>query len=724
MGLRELDLQSEYHSLEEDIVKEFLIPALSEAVRYDRAAGYFSSSGLAKQTVGISRLAERGGNIRIITSPCLSEADAAAIAEGYQKREIVRKCLLSSLEEPKDDFEAERLNLLANLIAHDVLDIKVALLRHESGIFHDKFGIIYDEVGDAIAYRGSMNESENAFYHNYDSIDVYGSWNEEQRVVLKEETFDSLWDGNSDPNIETVEFPEINEAIIKKYRTSDSMDGTIDLRQFGLDRKNKNEKKLIHKPDGITLHPYQIGAIDEWERNGYTGIFDMATGSGKTYTALGAIERFEEKHDKVGVVICCPYTHLVDQWREDVEAWGADPIIAYSKEANWRKKLIRAYKRFRDFGRSFVCLTTNDSFRDKIFQEVIGNITSGANFIFIVDEAHNFGAKYLSGLLPYNISYRLGLSATVERYMDKEGTKKLFDYFGKKCIEYTLERAIKEGALVQYEYYPVIVTLSPDELDEYNKLTRSIVKCITKEGNKLKISKAGEQLVFKRSRLVAGAESKIGALKEKLEPYRNERHILVYCGASRGLQGMQEDSDSDDSDDDRGERQIKRVTRMIGIDLGMTVHQFTSEEDEKTRALLKSDFADGNYQVLTAIKCLDEGVNIPNIHYAFILASSRNPKEFIQRRGRVLRKAKGKDRAVIYDFVTLPRPLSEVGMEDFDRDRALVIGEMARVYEFGRYAINSRIADKVLDDISEAYGLEMDYEDLGYMMEEENGSED
>jgi superfamily II DNA or RNA helicase len=282
------------------------------------------------------------------------------------------------------------------------------------------------------------------------------------------------------------------------------------------------------------------------------------------------------------------------------------------------------------------------------------------------------------------------LSATIDRHNDEEGTAKLFDYFGKKCIEYSLDRAIDEKKLTPYKYYPIIVTLNEQELQKYNELSYEIGKCVIK-GKKtggLKLSERGKRLALARARLVAGAEDKISKLEEYIVPYLHDKHVLVYCGATKLLENNQEFTAVDDDD----LRQIDVVTNLLGNKLNMKVSQFTSKEDVEEREILKREFADGHsLQVLIAIKCLDEGVNIPKIKVAFILASTTNPKEYIQRRGRVLRLAPGKDYAEIYDFITLPRDLGEVSsltVEQINREIKLVKSELSRAEEFARLAMN------------------------------------
>jgi superfamily II DNA or RNA helicase len=222
---------------------------------------------------------------------------------------------------------------------------------------------------------------------------------------------------------------------------------------------------------------------------------------------------------------------------------------------------------------------------------------------------------------------------------------------------------------------------------------------------KWKLNEKGKKIALKRARLVAGIEDKLTKLALYIQPYIYDKHLLVYCGAATVLQRNRDGSDTSDED----LRQIDAVTCLLGETLNMRVSQFTSKEDIAEREMLKREFAAGdNLQALIAIKCLDEGVNIPAIKTAFILASTTNPKEYIQRRGRVLRLYKGKEYAVIYDFIALPRPLDEVASitnEQLKREMTLVRNELARAEAFARIALNMGEAEQVIDAIKEAYGI-------------------
>ena len=562
---------------------------------------------------------------------------------------------------------------------------------------------------------------------NYETIDVFCSWKgEEDRVIAKENAFASIWN-DTEPNIKIIEFPELKQEIIEKYKRS-VPDFEIDKKEYAPDIDTVLHTDLgvfteygPKFPEWFKLHDYQDEAITEWQKRDYRGIFDMATGTGKTYTGLGALTTLSKNIDhKLAAIIVCPYQHLVEQWVEDILKFNIEPIIGYSESSqkDWQKRLKDAIRdqKLKVRGKEFFCfICTNATFSSDYVQTQLAKIKSDT--LLMVDEAHNFGAPYLSCLLFDNYKYRLALSATLERHNDEEGTAKLYDFFGEKCIEYTLDRAIEEKKLTKYKYYPIVVTLTEEELEAYDNLSYEIGKCIMKGKNgKMKLSSRGERLALQRSRIVAGARNKVTMLEEVIQPYIHDKHILVYCGATKGLEQNQDRSDVDSEDI----RQIDMVTDLLGNKLGMDVSQFTSKESVEEREVLKREFSAGDtLKVLIAIKCLDEGVNIPKIKTAFILASTTNPKEYIQRRGRVLRLAEGKEYAEIYDFITLPYGIEEVTSltaTQVKRNSTLVKNELRRAEEFSRIAVNMVESASLIDEIKDAYGIQ----ELNWSSEEED----
>lgn len=701
-----ISINKKYRSNSNNIPKDFLIPLLENAIEYKRAVGYFSTSSLVNLSVGLCSMAQRDSKIKVVCSPNLSIEDIEAINLGYKSKEkAFIDALDNALTKPINAFEEERLNLVANLVAMGILNFKLAFMESNTGVnvYHEKIAIAYDTEGNRVSFTGSMNDSKNGFIDNFESIVVFCDWksyDQQQYIDETEKDFEELWNDTTN-KVRTIEFPKIILNKLLNYKKS-KIDYLIDSKEYIDDVRSLTKSNFIKMPHYVNLLDYQKEAIRNWKNQGYIGIYDMATGTGKTYTALGSILYLsKELDDNIAVFILCPYVHLVGQWEEDLIQWGVRPIVAHgqSSDENWEKRLICSYKHFKKFKKPFVCVTTNDTYISEKIQKVINNITPDMNIMVVVDEAHNIGSKTMSNYLNYNIKYRLALSATIERYKDKSGTDCIYNYFKGKCIEYPLSKAIEEGkALCKYEYHVIYSFLSPEELNKYQRITKELKKYVIYKNGKKKYNDCGKIKLFERRRILAGARDKIDLLENVMSKYKYDKFILVYCGATSIL----------DEETNCYEKQILLVNKMIENKLNMSVHKFTAEENAKERMTIKECFAKGMYQVLTAIKCLDEGVNIPNIQTAFILSSSQNPKEFVQRRGRLLRKSKGKDKAVIYDFVTLPRPFGSIHYGDYELDRSILISEMIRIKKFAETAINKADGLNVIDEIQEAYGISID----------------
>lgn len=708
MELRDISIKNEYRSLLDDVIKDFYVPLLKNSVLYQRAVGFFSSSALTMIANGIDGLVQNGGRIQIIASPRLSVSDIEEIRKGYEVRKVIEKSLIREISDIEKQEDVEKLSYIARLVADGILDVKIAFLasKNEIAMYHEKMGLITDLYGNTVAFSGSMNESENSFRDNYESFDVFCSWtNDSERVFQKQMAFKAIW-GNYEPGIETMDFPVAVKNRLYEYNSDlRCTNNRGNIQQ----EKALKEKKAIYLPDDFKIREYQNSAIQTWEENGFRGIYDMATGTGKTLTALASIEYlFRKKGERLAIVIVCPYQHLVEQWVEDIVRFGIQPIIGYSAstQKHWKKNLEQAVRSF-NFGicNMFCFITTNASFVTKKVQEQIMQL--GKDSLLVVDEAHNMGATNYRRCLPMGFEYRLALSATIDRHNDEKGTAALTNYFGDKCIEYSLEEAIKNNMLTRYFYHPVLTYLNADELEEYINLTHQLTKAISKKGGKIVLTEYAKQLLIKRSRVVAGARGKLSELKRQIEPFKDDNHLLVYCGAT-----TIKDFDVDEME--YGARQIDLVTSMLGNDMGMRVGRFTSQESPKERAQIRSAFAEGDMlQALVAIKCLDEGVNIPSIKTAFILASSTNPKEYIQRRGRVLRKFCGKDYAVIFDFITLPFPIDELGFQNQEiikSTKGLIKREIIRMMDFAEIAENPSESYDLIYDLK--HGFDVTEEEL------------
>lgn len=704
MSLADMHFSMSYNNQKSDVVHEFLLPALKESVEYDRAVGFFSSTSLLSITLGIKELVNNDGKIKIICSPKLSDEDIKSITEGYDRRKIIEEAINNSFEEPKNEFEEERFNILSYLIENNILDIKIAVMKstNPNALFHVKVGIIKDKNSNFVAFTGSMNESANGFYGNEESIDVYSSVGSDYlRASEKLNYFNDLWYG-IDEHVEIIDFPEAVKNKIFNYKKG-TVDWDIDKKE-DLKRKSILKKRSPEIPGWFQARGYQKEAYNNWKENNYIGIYDMATGTGKTYSALySVVNLIKEKKNNLATIICCPYQHLVTQWSEDLDAFNFKYIMGFSSspQKDWKKRLKESVFNYNhNVVNSFCFITTNASFATKYVQDLLNTINK--ELLIVIDEAHNFGTNRLVSLLDEKYTYRLALSATLDRHNDLVGTNKLYDFFETKCIEYPLSKAIEEGMLCNYYYYPIKVYLEEDELEEYNKLSSQLAKFITKNADgSIQYSKQAESLLIKRARVIAGARMKLSKLREVVRKYKDDNHLLVYCGSTTVVDDDYKEGTANDDEI----RQIEAVSQVLYSE-GIVSSRFTSEEDAETRERLKKEFDDGDaIKALVAIRCLDEGVNIPSIDKAIILASSTNPKEYVQRRGRVLRLNKNKDYSIIYDFVTLPRNLDEITpTSDFGYDLGLIKRELTRVIDFAKTSLNEYESDKLISEIQDKYG--------------------
>lgn len=704
-----------YHDCEkENLAYDILVPILSASKYYDRAVGFFSSSSLIETATGLTEIYKMGGHIRMIMSPRLTKEDAEAIKSGYEEREIVEKALLRDFKDYDDDICKDRLGFLSYLISNGVLDIKIAVFKDDEytdrKMLHSKIGVCYDEEGNYISFEGSVNETDNGLINNFESLVVFNSWETTRFASQIKVRFDEMWEKDSKV-LKLYNFPDALKKRLLQYQT---LNIKLPSNNSVFEKKSSinvtTVDKVEEKPKCVDyLYSYQKEAINKWFHQKCQGIFNMATGSGKTLTAYGAICKLLEKKDyRLPVIIVCPYRHLVDQWLEDVDKFYLKNVITgYSgvKNKDYRSRLKSMIYDYNDkILDYFIFITTMQSFKLDSLQNIIDEINGP--ILLVADEAHNMGANQIKRVLDNKFKYRIALSATIDRHGDVEGTNFLHEYFGNECIKFTLSDAIAAESLCNYNYYPIITYLDNYDRIEYIKLTKELSNCIMKDklGN-IKFKSKGKIIALKRARLIAGSNNKIIALKNEMIKAKDSYHILVYCGTAN-------------VEDEFGEevRQIDHVCEYLGKELKMKIGRYTSLETPEQKADLKKRFESGDdLQALVAIKCLDEGVNIPSINTAYILASSTNPREYIQRRGRVLRKAKGKSVANIYDFITLPMPSEDLKSTvlDVSSFRTLVINELLRMKEFSSEALNYGYSYKIMEDIKNDYGF-YDFENIEY----------
>ncbi|MBP7703730.1 MAG: DEAD/DEAH box helicase family protein [Caulobacter sp.] len=717
--LRSLALKGVYKSDEDDILSDFYFPALSTASRYDRAVGYFSASTLSEAAQALSAFIVGGGRMRLIVGSFTDAADIEAISEGLRLREISEALGAQFLEElgsPDDELFEHRFKALAWLSAHGRLEVKVAL--RAKGIFHDKVGVISDVEGDAVVFSGSANESAAALLptRNYESINVFPAWRPELAEYHEPHraSFERLW-SNRSRDTAVIDLPTaVQEKLLQVGRAMDvppdpaqeaAIWAKIQEAANAATRRRRSAGPMVPETIGgvdFEIRPHQREALTAWQKVGdFVGIFDLATGAGKTITAVYAAVQMAKSIPGLTVVIAAPYQNLADQWCEILELFNIHPVQAYVSKAHWQDELNRRILDVQTgLSRFEAIVVVNRTLKSPEFQAAIARIPA-QQFLWIGDECHHHSSESFAGKLPENARYRIGLSATPEHYLDDTRNDRLKAYYGEVVATYTLAQAIQDKVLTPYNYYPRLVELTLGEAEEFIALSDEIARAFAREagaGSKSSPSQNLTGLLMRRARLIGAAANKLPALAETLAGRRPENHSLFYCGDGRVM-----DADEDDDPDDaQPQRQIEVVSERLD-DLGWRISRFTSRESRREREAILRNFRVGLIDAMVAIKCLDEGIDVPACSTAYILASSRDPRQFIQRRGRILRRSPGKTIANIYDFVVvLPNELRDAS----SAARNLVKGELKRVAEFSTLAVNRFDAYEALRDVLQAYDLE------------------
>ena len=696
-NLSKLQLKPSYHKGTEDIAEDFYLPCMSSAVRYDRAVGFFSSSIYVIAWQSLRGFVERSGAMRIICSPMLSPDDIHAIDEGYVARtdlemgNRLRQEIQKLLANP---FLRQPTRVLASLVALGIVEVRIAYPQdfqeaRYRRLFHDKVGIFSDELGNSVVFKGSMNETWSGLSSsgNLESVDVYVSWladRDAQRVRSEKEYFEKLW-ANEYPSLSVEKFPEIAlQELIRAADTSNWQD-MVDQICAGIDENTR--LSADKKPGGRRLRPHQLNALQTWFERGRRGILEHATGSGKTYTALSAIR--DALLRKEVPIILVPSRLLFEQWYQEIKDTFEDLDLKIlrcgSGHIQWKQQnlLYRWTKPSEDHRIIIATLQTAAS------SEFIANVSQGEHLFLVVDEVHRLGSTRNQHLLQLETGPRLGLSATPRRAGDPQGTKAIFDYFsGVIPPPFTLGDAIAAGSLTPYIYYVHSMLLSDEEQKRWDQYTNRIRQIYAQYGDNpvgnAHLLEKAHLLLIRRARIVKGAKEKAsiaGAIvAEHFQPGKRQQWI-VYCDSRNQLD------------------EVLEMLKLRGID----AQEYHSQmQGNKERTLRDFELNGG---AVVSIRCLDEGVDIPSVTHALILASSKNPREFIQRRGRVLRRFPGKHLAFIHDLLVLPGENASIE-QGTPSGTAILEGELARAIEFGKMALNpgaitelQRIADRYALDI-------------------------
>ena len=666
MSFKDLDIKISYISFgDENIAKSFLVPALKQTRIYKRSVGYFSSGVFGPIIDGIVALSRNGGKIELIASPQLTEEDIDAINLGYKKREeIIESAFSRDFMREIEVFDDERLQLLAALIANGTLDIKIAVTE-TVGIYHDKLGILEDFDGNIVVFFGSANESLSGYKNNYEKIRIVKSWNETDAKSISDECaeFDALWNGTN-PFVKTYNYKESAQSNILKVIEN---------------RKNTNSQTEMESSP-VKLRDYQEEAISAWVNNDYHGFYVMATGTGKTWTAIYSAKRLVDSSPAM-IVICAPYKHLVKQWKDDVvKAFPKAKIIMVSSEnPTWETQITQEIIRKKyDVQNQIIIISTIASFKMERFSKVINK--SNEKKLLIVDEAHRFTER--DDTLKETYEYLLGLSATPYSGSSPQRGIELMEWFGGQVFNLPIESALERGFLVPYNYFPIYVYSTEEEENKFKYHTQRILSCF--KNNKCINPDLLVKSLRNRLRIISMAEEKTIKIDDIINRIEENDHFVVYCGDGKLF-------DQNFGEELRHIQSIKRVLTAHGYKSS----QFTATESMTDRMELVDAFNKQEISALAAIRCLDEGINIPSIKSALILSSNDDYREFVQRRRRILRTYIGKDFANIYDVIVLP---------SHDMQGWAKI-ELRRFREYARLALNWDELENELHSHLVAYGL-------------------
>ena len=701
----DIDIPSTLDTSSGDIIEDFFVPMLQNASYYDRGVGFFSSGWIRLASQGLSAFAENGGRARWVTSPILSKNDWKALKEGSDAREdqVLFQALERNIVDLQQSLDESTLDALAWMVADGILEFRLAVPRNKlDGEFHDKFGVFQDFDGNRVSFNGSYNDSIQGT-KNYESIKIFTSWSEYGQPLVQNDAqrFNNLW-MSQDLNIKTY---QLND---------ESISGIIKLRKY--ERPYKESKSLAKPqvsepglswekarpaiPHWVNLYDYQERAIEKWINNGYQGFFEMATGTGKTITALSCAVRLFSVLNSLVVIVIVPTLPLASQWYDEIMNFGfVDIVSANSKNSRWSMEIQQMLNRARRKPANFFVITTYKTFAKKQFQGLIKKFPEYS--MLIADEAHNFGASSLLEVFPPAITYRIGLSATPERQFDRLGTATVLEYFNsvdEPTFQFTMSEAIDQGYLCRYYYHPYAVHLNQIENTQYKDISRGLLRYFNSKTKKFDDSPIVLQLLLKRKRIIHKAENKIPVLRTILADIKNSgkdiKYTLVYV--PEGKPNVFEATD---------QKLINEYSRVISEEFDIAQHQYIGVTDNRQEIL--KEFASGTISVLTAMKCLDEGIDVKRTEIAIFGASTGNPRQFIQRRGRILRTHPKKRFATIYDMIVIPTIPQSNDMVSTSMEASILKSELRRIHEFAGLAENKFQALKSLEKIFDLFDIDV-----------------
>lgn len=712
---RKLLLKTNYSSETDNLYEDFFLPTLNEAVVYRRAVGFFSLGVLLNAPAAMSNVVANEGRIELIFGKLVSAEDFEAIREGanpiWMPNELPRFDQILS-DRPGSLLEF-RVRLLAWLFSAGRLEMKVAL--RPQGMFHQKIGLLEDRLGDVVAFSGSMNETMSALDPRFNSeeITVFQSWTVGQKEYVDNHasSFSRLWSGDTGSTTAVVSVPEaiaeglnfVSERFPDRPFKEDEDERVKAFFEMRM-AITVSRPRVPSEVHGIPfkMRDHQLEALRAWSANGCVGILELATGAGKTITSIYAATKTIEANEGIALIVAVPYTDLADQWCEELRNFNIHALRCYGSRAEWEPALQAYLKRNRDDQREFLAIVVvNKTLKSDHFQNCVKRLDTKRLF-FIGDECHHHGSGGYVGKLAPGARFRIGLSATPFHYLDDEANQRIKQIYDRSVFQYSLADAVRDEVLTPYEYVPVPVELTESEAIGYLDLSDQIARAYAATRNDLS-GPNGERLkalLMRRARLVGAAENKLVELERILRDRPVENHSLFYCSDGKTLF---DDDDEGSIGEDPVEIKQRYAVAQILMAKGVRVSPFTSDENKWQRREILRQFKDGLISALVAIRCLDEGIDVPACRTAYLIASSRNPRQFIQRRGRILRRSPGKNSALIYDFVVV-LPEVHVGSQDAAAD--FLRAELARVADFARNSLYPASSIEPLAPWLQRYHLE------------------
>lgn len=724
---------------------------LCNATLFNLKLGFFSSSAISLLSYGFAQFLYNNGRMRMVINDILSAEDKAAVSKGLSPDMPIPAIDFSDiagLREVLDDRGVHFFECLSWLIRQERIGIKITAPKEGVGISHFKCGYFADAT-NKVAFEGSCNFSRTALLENNESLSIFCDWDgpsDVMRVETMVRDFERTYSGQDD-TVAYLAADDIKTRIVNAFRQKemqslldderrmmeahekDSVPATV--RSFLCRAKEKVEASInreksrgIVVPDAASPHfpfpsgprPYQKLAFDNWKSKGQKGLFVMATGTGKTIAALNCLLEIYKSRHYYKALILAPTVTLVDQWKAECGKFGFRHVVTVSsKNREWRKEianlLLLEKTDITQERHSYVIIATYASFaRENVFHDLVS--FPRKKLLFIADEVHNMGAASIKNRLSaIHYGRRIGLSATPERPFDDEGNSVIRRFFGAEdgyTFEFSMREAIDKGFLCRYYYYPHLVRLTDVEMTAYLEISKKLAamfNCHT--GTFGKNDSILTALLLKRKRIVHKAANKLDAFRDiiakLLHDKGNLKYTLVYVPEGNATDGGgADDFDAGGAGDDYTSHLIDAYTSVVrAVSPSSTVMRFTSSTQE--RELMLKQFAAGELEVLTSMKCLDEGVDVPRTETAVFCASTGNPRQFIQRRGRILRQHPDKHHAVIHDLVVAP----EVSMNSasYKMERSLLGGELKRVRNFALLSENADAALVELETVLDYYKL-------------------